>query len=171
MLRLPNETTEPGRESDINLCCSSSATGGLGVGTGIMAASELGISVENICLEYLRGGGDSDVICGNWSGIGGKARGGGEDGSVGVSNCKKLGSFWKDVIFSAIGVVGCEIRVAVARLAVWTILAVMVSGRDDILAERLSTDFVTGVDGALSIRNLRLSRFSHCAGREGATGA
>ena len=114
-LTIPNETTEPGRERDISLC-SFSAVGGLGVG----AASESGISAAVICFELRRGGGNKDVIPCHWSGVGGKGRGEGKVGIVGVSNRQKLGSFCDEIIFSAMGVEGWDIRVGiVAGLVVW----------------------------------------------------
>jgi hypothetical protein len=125
-LTIPNETTEPGRERDISLC-SFSAAGGLGVGAGIVGASESGNSATVICFELRRGGGNKDVIPGHWSGVGGKGRG---EGKEGVSNCQKLGSFCDEIIFSAMGVEGWDIRVGIAGLDVWTIELAIVFKRD-----------------------------------------
>jgi len=129
-LTIPNETTEPGRERDISLC-SFSAAGGLGVGAGIVGASESGISAAVICFELRRGGGNKDVIPGHWSGVGGKGRGEGKGGIVGVSDCQKLGSFCDEIILSAMGVEGWDIRVGiVAGLDVWIIEFAIVFKRD-----------------------------------------
>jgi len=108
MVTMPNETTDPGRESETSLR-SSSETGGFGV--GVDATAESGTSKGNICLELLRGGGDNDVISNDWS-MCCKALGGGKEDIVGVSNCKKLGSSWKDIICSLIGVGGFGIKEA-----------------------------------------------------------
>lgn len=81
---------------------------------------EGGRSTTTRCFEFLRGGGDKDVI--SWAtgmagngligtdicGGGGDEDGGGSRGETGVVRFKKLDSFWNDMIFSPIGVVGCE---------------------------------------------------------------
>jgi len=127
-LTIPNETTEPGRERDISLC-SFSAAGRLGVGAGIVGASASGISAAVICFELRRGGGNKDVIPGHWSGVGGKGRGEGEGGIAGVSNFQKQ-SFCGEIILSAMGVEGWDIRVGIAGLDVWIIEFANVFKRD-----------------------------------------
>lgn len=110
MLTIPKETTDPGREREINL--RSPSVEGFGVGVDNITLSGSGISAGNICREPRRGGGDKEVIPADWSVMCCKTRGGGKGGIVGVSKCKKLGSSWKDIIFSAMGIAGFVSREA-----------------------------------------------------------
>ena len=82
-------------------------------------------SVSSSCFDPRRGGGESDVTSatseswrgGDTGGSGRRACGTGCGDKIGVCIWRKLGSFWKSVIFSAIGVEGGEIAVLEAACA------------------------------------------------------